>query len=81
MSFLADENFPRPALEALRQAGFGVAWISEGHSGAAGEDVLARSSAGAATIAVAAIGSHANWSRHFSVVAVALSASQLPSAA
>jgi hypothetical protein len=28
MSFLADENFPRPAVEALRQAGFDVLWIA-----------------------------------------------------
>ena len=106
MNFLADENFPRPALEALRKAGFDVAWISEGQSGATDEQVLARSAAEgrtlltfdkdfgelafrrglpaecgiilfrlvpqmpaeAATIAVAAIRSHANWAGHFSVV-------------
>jgi len=43
MRFLADENFPRPALEALRKAGFDVAWISEDQSGATDEQVLARS--------------------------------------
>jgi predicted nuclease of predicted toxin-antitoxin system len=43
MSFLADENFPRPAIEALRKAGFDVAWISEGQSGATDEQVLGRS--------------------------------------
>jgi predicted nuclease of predicted toxin-antitoxin system len=45
MKFLADENFPGPALEALRKAGFDVAWICEGQSGAADEQVLARSAA------------------------------------
>jgi len=29
MTFLADENFPRPAVEALRQAGLDVHWIAE----------------------------------------------------
>jgi predicted nuclease of predicted toxin-antitoxin system len=43
MRFVADENFPRPALDALRKAGFEVAWISEGQSGATDEEVLARS--------------------------------------
>ena len=41
MKFLADENFPRPALEALRKASFDVAWISEDQSGATDEQVLA----------------------------------------
>lgn len=50
MRFLADENFPRPALEALRKAGFDVAWISEGQSGATDEQVLARSMAEGRTL-------------------------------
>jgi predicted nuclease of predicted toxin-antitoxin system len=41
MKFLADENFPRPALRALREAGFDVGWISEESPGAPDEDVLA----------------------------------------
>jgi predicted nuclease of predicted toxin-antitoxin system len=40
MSFLADENFPRPAVEALRQAGFDVLWIAESNPGAPDEAVL-----------------------------------------
>lgn len=50
MRFLADENFPRPAIQALRNAGFDVAWVSEGQSGAADEEVLARCSAEARTL-------------------------------
>lgn len=50
MKFLADENFPRPAVEALRNAGFDVAWISEGQSGAADEQVLARAAAEGRTL-------------------------------
>jgi predicted nuclease of predicted toxin-antitoxin system len=42
MRFLADENFPGPAVAALRQQGFDVAWICEGSSGAQDEAVLAR---------------------------------------
>ncbi len=42
MRFLADENFLRPAVEALREAGFDVAWVSEDQSGAPDELVLAR---------------------------------------
>ncbi len=40
MRFLADENFPRPALEALRNAGLDVAWIADSHSGATDIEVL-----------------------------------------
>lgn len=29
MKFMADENFPRQAVAALRNAGFDVAWITE----------------------------------------------------
>ena len=43
MKFLADENFPRPAVRALREAGFEVAWVCEEAPGASDEDVLARS--------------------------------------
>lgn len=43
MKFLADENFPRPAVEALRRAGFDVAWVMEDQASASDEDVLARS--------------------------------------
>ena len=40
MRFLADENFPRPALEALRDAGLDVVWIADSHSGATDIEVL-----------------------------------------
>jgi Domain of unknown function (DUF5615) len=40
MIFLADENFPRPAVEALRQAGFDVLWITEANLGATDDEVL-----------------------------------------
>jgi len=39
MRFLADENFPRPALEALRKAGWDVGSIAEQCPGAPDEDV------------------------------------------
>jgi predicted nuclease of predicted toxin-antitoxin system len=41
MTFLADENFPRPAVEALRQAGLDVQWIAETTPGAPDDEVLA----------------------------------------
>jgi predicted nuclease of predicted toxin-antitoxin system len=41
MTFLADENFPRPAVEALRQAGLDVHWIAEANPGASDDEVLA----------------------------------------
>lgn len=41
MIFLPDENFPRVAVDALRQAGFDLLWIAELDPGAADEDVLA----------------------------------------
>jgi predicted nuclease of predicted toxin-antitoxin system len=41
MRFLADENFPRPALEALRKAGWDVGSIAEQCPGASDEDVAA----------------------------------------
>ena len=43
MKFLADENIPRPAVRALREQGFDVAWVSEDSPGSIDEDVLARS--------------------------------------
>lgn len=42
MKFLADENFPRPAVRALREDGFEVAWATEDSPGSADDDVLAR---------------------------------------
>jgi len=39
MTFLADENFPRQALEALRNAGWDVASIAETCPGASDEEV------------------------------------------
>lgn len=41
MRFLADENFPRPALEALRKAGWEVVSIAEECPGVPDEDVAA----------------------------------------
>lgn len=43
MTFLADENFPRPAVEALRRAGLDVLWIAESKPGAPDDEVLALS--------------------------------------
>ena len=40
MTFLADANFPRPAVEALRQAGIDVLSIAERSPGAQDEEVL-----------------------------------------
>ena len=41
MKLLADENFPRPAVTALRELGLDVSWVAEATPGAAGEQVLA----------------------------------------
>ena len=41
MRLPADENFPRPALQALRHAGFDVSSIAEMNAGAPDEEVLA----------------------------------------
>jgi predicted nuclease of predicted toxin-antitoxin system len=41
MKFLADENFPRPALEALRMAGWDVFSIAESCPGIADDEVIA----------------------------------------
>ena len=42
MKFLADENFPRPAIRALWEQGFDIIWVSEDSAGSIDEDVLAR---------------------------------------
>ena len=41
MRILADENFPRPAVEALRKAGWDVVSIAEECPGVSDEDVAA----------------------------------------
>jgi predicted nuclease of predicted toxin-antitoxin system len=41
VKLLADENFPRPAVHALRHAGFDILWVLETNAGAADEEVLA----------------------------------------
>jgi predicted nuclease of predicted toxin-antitoxin system len=41
MTFVADENFPRPALEALRDAGLEVFSVAEECPGISDEDVAA----------------------------------------
>jgi hypothetical protein len=45
MRFLADQNFPRRAILALRAAGHDVAWIEEDLPGASDEVILARAEA------------------------------------
>jgi predicted nuclease of predicted toxin-antitoxin system len=40
MKFLADENFPGPAVQALRSAGFEVAWVLDDAPGSTDEAVL-----------------------------------------
>ena len=40
MRFLADENFPRAAVEALRKAGADVTWVTESAAGTADAKVL-----------------------------------------
>lgn len=42
MRLFADENFPRPAVAALREAGLDLLWIAETHPGASDEEVLAQ---------------------------------------
>jgi predicted nuclease of predicted toxin-antitoxin system len=42
MRFLADENFPRAAVDALRAAGHDVAWVRMDAPGATDEQVLGR---------------------------------------
>ncbi len=42
MRFLADENFPRTAVEALRRAGRDLSWVTESAAGSSDEAVLAR---------------------------------------
>ena len=39
-NFVADENFPGPAVETLRHAGMDVLWITESQPGASDEAVL-----------------------------------------
>ena len=41
MRLFADENFPRPAVVALREAGLDLLWIAETHPGAPDDEVLA----------------------------------------
>ena len=43
MRFLADENFPGPAVHALRAAHFDVGWVAEDERAIDDEAVLARS--------------------------------------
>lgn len=45
MNLLANENFPRSAVEALRAAGYDVVWVRTDMSGAADVEVLARAEA------------------------------------
>jgi predicted nuclease of predicted toxin-antitoxin system len=40
MRFLADENFPRRAIQVLRDAGFDVAWSGDSNAGASDRQVL-----------------------------------------
>ena len=43
MKFLADENFPRPALEVLRKAGWDVFSVTETCPGISDDEVIALS--------------------------------------
>lgn len=42
MKLFADENFPRPAVVALRMAGLDLLWVAETHPGAPDDEVLAQ---------------------------------------
>ena len=42
MRLLANENFPLDAVEALREAGYDVAWVREDSRGMAGDNILLR---------------------------------------
>ena len=44
MRILADENFPKEAVEALRARGHDVGWVREDSPGAADEEVIERAS-------------------------------------
>ena len=50
MRFLADENFPRSAVTALRRAGFAIDWAMESSPGGPDDAVLARALASGAMI-------------------------------
>lgn len=50
MRFLADENFPRSAVVALRKAGLEVVWVSEESPGSADEDILTRCASAGLTL-------------------------------
>jgi len=45
MNILANENFPLPAVEALRAAGYDVVWVRTDMPGASDEQVLGRAQA------------------------------------
>lgn len=45
MRILANENFPKDAIVALRQQGYDVAWIREDAAGSSDPQVLARAQA------------------------------------
>ena len=42
LTFLADENFPRDAINALNIKGYKIAWIGKDAPGSSDEDVLER---------------------------------------
>jgi hypothetical protein len=42
MKLFADENFPRPAVAALRESSLDVLWIAETHPGAPDDEVFAQ---------------------------------------
>ena len=50
MRFVADENSPRPAVAALREQGFDLAWIAEDCPGVSDEQVLERCTADSRTL-------------------------------
>ena len=53
MKFLADENFPRPAVQLLRQNGCDVGWVSEDSSGSLDDAILERANRAHVTLLTA----------------------------
>ena len=65
IKILADENFPKIAVDTLRSRGHDVAWV---HTDAPGISDIVVMKRAIAEVAVAALESRLDWSGHFSVV-------------
>ena len=50
MKFLADENFPRPSVAVLREAGHDIQHIGDIAGGSADQDVVARANESGRTL-------------------------------